>query len=147
MLASLRKTIVIVRIIVRIRYEEKMLVLFFFFFNRQLKTDKFDEITLRERKRFGAHGCIDLWREWISEVYRARWRCFTIEDNAQKTIRQFQTAFLQGINRPSFKPSALFVLPFLNPARHHPVQSGHLLPMCTLGIEVRSNYSNYRGLA
>lgn len=78
-------------------------------------------------KGFGtSRGYIDSWGGWISDPrsVSGRWRCFTIEDNAQKTIRQFQDAFPRGINRPSFKPSALLVLPFLNPCRHHPVAAG-----------------------
>jgi len=105
---------------------------FFLFFlfvvtaRRQLKTDKFS-MKQRERKRFGGRrGYIDSWGGWISDSrsVSGRWRCFTIEDNAQKTIRQFQTAFPGGINRSSFKPSALFVLPFLNPRLHHPAAVG-----------------------
>lgn len=102
-----------------------LLSLFFVTARRQLKTEKFDEIT-RKEENSGRHGYIDSWGGWISDPrsVSGRWRCFTIEDNTQKTIRQFQAAFPGGINRPSFKPSALLVLPFLNPRRHHPAAAG-----------------------
>lgn len=106
------------------------------------------EITRREEDS-ERRGYIDSWGGWISDPrsISGRWRCFTIEDNAQKTIRQFQAAFPGGINRPSFKPSALLVLPFFNPRQHHPAASRGISPSRSRYVQVRGNYSNYRGLA
>jgi len=111
-------------------HKEKCPVLSFLFICRDSSTSTqngqiLDEIT-REEKDSGRRGYIDSWGGWISDPrsVSVRWRCFTIEDNAQKTIRQFQTAFPGGINRSSFKPSALFVFPFLNPRLHHPAAVG-----------------------
>lgn len=85
-----------------------------------LNSRQFDGIKERtkEREMRETRGYIDLWRGWISDprkVYRA-------DDDALRskiTCRRLYANFTgrvspRGINRPSFKPSALLVLPFLN---------------------------------
>lgn len=115
-------------------YTKRCPILFCFFFIHRDGSASTQNGQIRwnneKGRRFGAvilnRGYINSWGGWISDPrsISGRWRCFTIEDNVQKTIRQFQAAFPGGINRPSFKPSALLVLPFLNPRRHHPAAAG-----------------------
>jgi len=119
---ALQKTLII-RIIMCAHTEIFFLLSLFWQLGIKLGVNiKRRKIRRNNKKDSGHHGYIDSWGGWISDPrsVSGRWRCFTIKDNTQKTIRQFQAAFPGGINRPSFKPSALLVLPFLNPRRHHP---------------------------
>lgn len=111
-----------------------------------LNSRQFDGIKERTKEsvRWETRGYIDLWRGWISDprkVYRADDDALRSEITCRRLYANFTGRVSpRGINRPSFKPSALLVLPFLN------LLTASSIDAASEGISPRYAYRHiYRG--